>query len=78
MAYYSSFTDEEMLSDLVAKSRGWKSACWDHGFKEFGPQSPYSFFSANLLLTLDTRVVNNSREALLTVSDTPHVAVTIS
>lgn len=50
----------------------------DHGFKEFGPRSPYSFFSANLLLTLDTRVVNNSHEALLTGSDTPYVAVTTS
>lgn len=41
-------------------------------------QNPYSLLLANLVLTLDSGIGNNSRKALLTVPDTLYVATNIS
>lgn len=44
----------------------------------FELQNPYSFLLANLLLTLDSRVGNNSHKALLTVPDTLYMSINTS
>lgn len=60
------------------KSRGWKLASWESQIQVFGLPSPYSFFLASLLLTLDARVGNSSHKTLWTVPETLYGAINIS